>query len=238
MDDALLKTLAENLVRVREQIHAAALAVGRSGDDIRLVAVTKYVSVPLIRALASLGCCDLGESRPQALWAKAEALADLTHIRWHMIGPMQRNKLAKTLPITHLFHSADSERLLQSLDEEAARVGKPASALIEVNISQEPSKHGFAIEQVEPLLEKLGAYPNVRIHGLMGMSSREGDSAAARREFASLRELRDRLMPLAPPNVPLKELSMGMSGDFQEAIGEGATMLRIGSALFEGIAHD
>ena len=224
------KGIAENVVRVRQRIADAARRSGRSADDVTLVAVTKYVSADVASLLVEAGCLDFGESRPQSLWEKAAQLADRP-IRWHLIGHLQRNKIHRTLPLVTMLHSVDSPRLLTAIDEERL---PPIPALLEVHISGEPSKHGFAPEEIEPILATAAAYGNVSVRGLMGMASLEGGVAAARREFAALRELRDRLRRNCPPGVTLDELSMGMSGDFEVAIEEGATIVRIGSALFEG----
>ena len=226
--------IAENVARVRRQIADAAARSGRTADAVTLVAVTKYVSADLVRPLVAAGCTDLGESRPQQLWEKAAALADLP-IRWHFVGNLQRNKVRRTLPLVAMIHSVDSPRLLATLDEEikAAR-GTPIVVLLEVNISGEAAKHGFAPDTIEPFLTELPNYPNVAVRGLMCMAGLEGGLDVARRDFAALRRLRDQLRPRCPPGASLDDLSMGMSGDFEVAIEEGATIVRIGSALFEG----
>jgi len=154
-------------------------------------------------------------------------------VRWHQIGHMQRNKLRRTVPLLACLQSADSTRLLAAADEEAARMERTLPVLIEVNVSRDPSKHGFAPEEVEPLLAELPSWPHLEVRGLMCMASLEGDLDTAARNFADLRELRDRLQPQCPPGVSLAELSMGMSRDYEAAIREGSTIVRIGSALFE-----
>ncbi len=227
----IARRIAENVARVREQIADAAGRSGRTADRITLVAVTKYVSADMVRPLAAAGCADLGESRPQQLWEKAAALADLP-VRWHMIGHLQRNKIRRTLPLAAMIHSIDSVRLLSAIEEEQA---PPVPVLLEVNISGEEAKHGFQPEAIEPLLAELAAYRRVAVRGLMCMAGLEGGLDAARRDFAALRALRDRLRPRCPPGMAMDELSMGMSGDFEAAIEEGATLVRIGSALFEGV---
>ncbi|MEN6449402.1 MAG: YggS family pyridoxal phosphate-dependent enzyme, partial [Thermoguttaceae bacterium] len=244
--------IAENVALVRRRIAAAAARSGRAADAVTLVAVTKYVPIDAARSLVTLGCHDLGESRPQQLWQRAAELADLP-IRWHMIGHLQRNKAARTLPLVSMIHSVDRQRLLAAIDAELASPSaarraiegqisdfprsrfEPVSGalpvLLEVNVSGESAKHGFSPGDIEPLLAGLAGYRNVSVRGLMCMAGLEGDRETARREFASLRELRDRLRPRCPPEVALDELSMGMSGDFEVAIEEGATIVRVGSAL-------
>jgi pyridoxal phosphate enzyme (YggS family) len=229
-DDAA--RIAENVARVRGQIADAAARSGRAASQITLVAVTKYVSAETVRPLIAAGCVDLGESRPQQLWEKAAALGDLP-LRWHLIGHLQRNKVHRTLPLVTMMHSVDSSRLLAAIEEEQLGV---LPVLLEVNISGESAKQGLAPEAIEPFLAQAAGCRHVAIRGLMGMAGLEGGLETARRDFAALRELRDRLRPRCPPGVTLDELSMGMSGDFEVAIEEGATIVRVGSALFEGIA--
>ena len=227
--------IERNLARVRQQISDAAAESGRSADAIQLVGVTKYVNADAATELYSAGCANLGESRPQQLTARAEALAHLP-IQWHLIGHLQRNKVRRVLPIVSLIHSGDSLKLIEAVDRIAADEGiATARMLIEVNISGEDAKHGFAPDEVGPALATIGLLEHVQIVGLMCMAGRGTDGTAARRDFASLRDLRDRLLPDCPDSVSLGELSMGMSGDFVEAIGEGATLVRVGSALFEAI---
>ena len=229
--------IADNLAGVRERIAAAAARSGRSGDSVLLVAATKYQSEPAIRALLAAGCRHLGESRPQELWAKCETLGNATtsgQIYWHLIGHLQRNKIRRTLPLVTLIHSVDSLRLIQAIDAEAQGESLTADCLLEVNISGEDAKHGLAPHDVEPLIAQLGSFKRLRVLGLMGMAAFEGGGEVARRNFVALRGLRDRLAPNCPPNVVLNELSMGMSGDFEAAIEEGATIVRVGSALFVG----
>jgi PLP dependent protein len=227
--------ITENLARVRGRIADAAQRSGRAADAVKLVAVTKYVSAEAVRPLVEAGCRDLGESRPQQLWEKAAQLAKLL-VRWHLIGPLQRNKTRRTLPLVAMIHSVDSVRLLAAINEETetSAIG-PIPILLEVHISGEAAKHGFTPTELESLLAVAGDYPHVSIRGLMGMASLEGGLDVARREFAGLRELRDRLRARCPASVTLDELSMGMSGDFEAAIEEGATIVRVGSALFEGL---
>ena len=230
------RRIAENLARVRERVAAAARRSGRTAEAVRLVAVTKYVSAEVAAAVVEAGCRDLGESRPQELWAKASALASPA-IRWHMIGHLQRNKIRRTLALVHLVQSVDSLRILEALEEEAAAQQLTVPALFEVNISGDASKTGLPPEELERVLERAATLQHVSLRGLMGMASLEGDDDAARSDFSNLRELRDRLAPRVSANVSLDELSMGMSGDFEIAIEEGATIIRLGSILFEGVSR-
>jgi PLP dependent protein len=240
-----MSRLVDNLARVRQRIADAAYRGGRSPRDITLVAVTKYVGDDVIADLVAAGCLDLGESRPQALRAKAGAVAELLQqqvvrspiVRWNLVGHLQRNKVDQTLPLVSLIHSADSLRLLKAIEEVATRQDRIVDLLIEVNVSGDAAKHGLAPADVAPALPAIAALNHVRVRGLMCMAAREGDAEIARRNFAALRELRDQLAANKPDNVHLAELSMGMSSDYEIAIEEGATMVRIGSALFEGVGR-
>jgi pyridoxal phosphate enzyme (YggS family) len=226
--------VAENLARLQDRIAAAVVAAGREPGSVQLVAVCKYVGAPTAAALAAAGCIDFGESRPQELWEKA-ASPELAGVRWHLVGRLQRNKVRRTLPLVTLIHSVDSERLLTAIDEQASALGLTPRVLLEVNCSGEAAKQGFVADDVQRLAPTLGRFANLRVAGLMTMAPLDGGEAAARRSFAALRELRDELRHAVPPGVALEELSMGMSGDFEAGIAEGATLVRIGSLLFEGL---
>lgn len=226
----------ENFAGVLSRIADAARQAGRDPADVRLVGVTKYVDAAATALLADAGCTVLGESRPQQLWDKADSpeLAGKA-IEWHLIGHLQRNKVRQTLPHAALLHSIDSPRLLKAVQQAAESLGRPARALLEVNCSGDAEKHGFAPEDLKPVVESLADYPAVEIRGLMTMAARQGGPDQARRDFALLRELRDQVAAAAPDGVSLAELSMGMSGDFEQAIAEGATLVRVGSALWDGL---
>lgn len=223
--------IADNVSKVRQRIADAAQRVGRQASDVTLVAVSKYVGADEIRALVETGCKDIGESRPQELWKKAEALGDLP-IRWHMIGHVQRNKVARTLPICSLLHSIDSLRLIQAVNDECGESLRKTRVLLEVNVSGDETKHGFEPDEIESLLPTVASLTHVEVVGLMTMAARLGGEQRAREDFVRLRELRDQLANMCPPEVRLRELSMGMSGDYEVAIEEGATIVRVGSALF------
>jgi len=236
--------LQANLHAVRQRVADACSAAGRKPDEVQIIGVSKYVSAADTARLLACGLVDLGESRPQLLWEKAAALVDQTPApRWHMIGHLQRNKLRRTLPLLSLLHSLDSHRLATAVAEEAARTATPCDALIEVNLTGDPGRSGISYEALEPLAEAVAAHRWIRLRGLMGMADRPdrpGDSP--RTQFSRLREARDRLQHLfAAPERDARvrgELSLGMSGDFEDAILEGSTMVRIGSVLWEGLRPD
>jgi PLP dependent protein len=229
--DAIRQTLADNLARVESRLTAACERAGRSRHDVTLIGVTKSVSAEVASALFALGVRDLGEGRPQELWHKAAALPP--GVRWHLVGHLQRNKIERTLPLVHRLHSVDSVRLLDAL--EAAPGGRPIDVFLEVNCSGESAKQGFAPEEAAGLGEQLRSLTRVRVCGLMTMAAVADDPEAARPAFARLRNLRDRMRDELGGLHPLDELSMGMSGDFEVAVEEGATCVRIGTVLFEGL---
>jgi PLP dependent protein len=229
----ITRRLQENVAQVQERIAAAAARSGRRSTDIMLVGVTKYVEPSIARLLFQAGVEHLGESRPQELWRKAAELGHTTPF-WHLIGHLQRNKVKKTVPLVTCIHSVDSLRLLEEI--QAAIAHPPwCDVLLEVNVSGDQSKHGLKPAEVEPLFPEIHKLKGVFVLGLMTMASLEGGPDRARRDFAALRELAESLKSKCSHNILMNELSMGMSGDYEVAIEEGATIVRVGSALFEGI---
>jgi pyridoxal phosphate enzyme (YggS family) len=226
--------LADRLAAVDDRLRRACARAGRPRSDVALVAVTKTVSAEVAALLPALGMLDLGENRPQELWRKAAALP--APVRWHLIGHLQRNKVERTLPLVHILHAVDSLRLLETVEQEAERRGLAVRALLEVNISGEASKQGFAPVEVPGLAPALVGLRRVRVEGLMGMAAYEEDSERCRPAFALLRGLRDRLQAEVGSAASLNQLSMGMSHDFEVAVEEGATLVRLGTVLFEGLA--
>ncbi len=222
--------IRENLAAVRQQITAACRRVNRDPDEVTLVAVTKYASEASVRALYDLGHRDFGESRPLQLASRAEQYP--SDVRWHLIGHLQRNKAARIVTCVHRIHSVDSLRLLQRLEEVARDEARRLSVLLEVNITGEASKDGYAPSALMMEWADLAAMQHIDILGLMTMAPLTTDAECARAAFRGLRRLRNQLASQGP--WPLPELSMGMSGDFEIAIEEGATCVRIGSALFAG----
>lgn len=229
--------VADRFQQALSRVKEACLRSGRPAGAVTIVGVTKYVGAEETRWLAEAGCLDLGESRPQMIWEKGEQLRDQP-IRWHLIGHLQRNKVARTLPFLHCIHSVDSERLLKQMVNDSVLLPglQPISLLIEVNISSDASKTGLSFDDAKNMLksckERWGGMGNgaLRVIGLMGMSSFDGDEWQARREFESLRLFRD--ASELEFGISLPHLSMGMSNDFEWAIEEGATMVRLGSTLF------
>jgi pyridoxal phosphate enzyme (YggS family) len=227
--------LADRLAAVEDRLCRACACAGRMRSDLTLVAVTKSVKVEVAALLPALGLLDLGENRPQELWHKAAVLPSA--VRWHLIGHLQRNKVERTLPLVHLVHAVDSVRLLTALDEEAGRRGVDVRALLEVNASREAAKQGFAPEEVPGLAPVLTGLRRVRIEGLMTMAAHEEDPQRCRPTFVLLRQLRDQLQVAVGAAHRLRQLSMGMSNDFEVAVEEGATLVRLGTVLFEGLTE-
>jgi pyridoxal phosphate enzyme (YggS family) len=222
-----------NLEAVLDRIAEAAVRSGRQRGAVRLVAVTKKCPVESIRLLVAAGARDLGENYPQELWRKIDALADLgAPVRWHLIGHLQSNKVKKTLPLVTMIHSVDSLKLLRVLDELAAHLDLPPSVCLQVNTSEEQSKHGWTEEQIMSDADSIAGCRSIKIAGLMTMAALGTTGETARASFRRLRVVAERLR--GRTGLPLEELSMGMSNDFEAAIEEGATMVRVGTALFEG----
>jgi len=219
VDDCVVD-VAANLAAVRARIAAAAARAGRSPDDVTLIAVAKTKPAALVQAAVAAGVRDIGENYVQEGLAKRAAVPGAA--RWHLIGPLQRNKAARALDGFELIHTVDNRTLGETLARHAATRGAPARLLLEVNVGGEASKHGVAPDALPSLLEHLRD-PYLSIEGLMTIPP-PGSSEVARRCFRHLRALRDA--------VGLRELSMGMTDDFEIAIEEGATMVRVGRAIF------
>jgi pyridoxal phosphate enzyme (YggS family) len=231
----LHRILRNNLDAIEERIQGACARARRPRSDITLVAVTKSAPDEAVRLLPELGLNHLGENRPQQLWRKAALLPAAVH--WHLIGHLQRNKIDRTLPLVELIHSADRLPLLDALEASAASRACPVDVLLEVNTSGESSKNGFTPAEVPGICDLCNSLLNVRLRGLMTMAALEEDTEKCRPSFALLRDLRDRLTRALSGQHVLHHLSMGMSNDFEVAIEEGATLVRIGTAFFEGIAE-
>jgi pyridoxal phosphate enzyme (YggS family) len=220
--------IRSNVARVREGLDAAARASGRDPAGIALVGVTKSVGVLEAKALLEAGVRDLGENRPEELLRKASH-PELGDARWHLIGTYQRRKVRDTLAPVALVHSVDSVALAEALSARAAALGRDVPCLFQVNVSGETSKHGFAPEALRRALDSLRRLPALVWSGLMTMAPEGASSDACRRIFAATREFRD---ALRDRELELPHLSMGMSGDYVEAVLEGATLVRVGTALF------
>jgi pyridoxal phosphate enzyme (YggS family) len=218
----------QNLTRIRDRIAAAAARASRSSDEVELVAVSKKQPTEAIRAAWEAGQTTFAESRIQEATAKMAELPGA--VRWHFIGHLQKNKVRRALPVFELIHGIDSLELAQAVDRIAAEDGLFPRVLIEVNVAGEATKFGFPSEALERELDALLALPRLQIEGFMAMAPYSEDPEMARPFFRALRTLRDETARRV--GVPFDTLSMGMSGDFEVAVEEGATIVRVGSAIF------
>jgi pyridoxal phosphate enzyme (YggS family) len=219
---------AESLERVRSQIEEAARKSGRSMDDITLVAISKTHEAEKVRAALDAGQDLFGESKVQEARAKIPLLPSAA--RWHFVGRLQRNKIRHALPLFELFHSVDSLALARDINRIADEEGLRPRVLLEVNVAREGSKIGFAPETLRAEVESLLELPRLTIEGLMTIPPLAPEAEESRKYFAALHELRDQLT--AEFRLSLPHLSMGMTGDFTVAIEEGATFVRVGTAIF------
>jgi pyridoxal phosphate enzyme (YggS family) len=223
-----MSSVQKNLSEIHARIESAATRYGRKASEIQLVAVSKTHPPELIHEAFEAGQRAFGESRVQDALPKLDALP--AGIEWHFIGHLQTNKIRKVVARFALFHGVDNENLAAQINRIAGELGVTANVLLEVNVSGEESKFGFAPENLPAALENLAPLPFLRIRGLMTMAPYSDTPEEARPFFAKLRELRNRLA--SQTGLPLSELSMGMSGDFEQGIAEGATIVRVGSAIF------
>lgn len=223
----VLMKLEENYNRVKEVIEKAEVRTGRKPGSVRLIAVTKTVNAAVVRQAVDLGITDFGENRVQDAVKKVTAFRG---VRWHFIGHLQSNKVKDVLPYYSMIHSLDRVSLANEIQRVAEKMDMVADVLIQVNVSGEVSKFGLDPGNLAGFLIKMRSFDRIKIHGLMTMAPFESDPESTRPHFRALKELRD---INARPGVELKELSMGMTNDYTVAVEEGATMVRIGSALFK-----
>jgi PLP dependent protein len=218
--------VAENLIHIKQQISDACQRVNRAPDEVKLIAVTKYVSIERAKEALEAGIINLGENRDEGLLKKWEVLGDKP--TWHFIGTLQTRKVKNIIDKVEYIHSLDRISLAEEINKRAV---KKMKCLVQVNVSQEESKHGLPPEDVVDFIKDLRAYENISIEGLMTMAPLTDDEEQLRTCFRKLKELRDQIKDCNFDYAPCTELSMGMSNDFEIAIEEGATMIRIGTAL-------
>nr|WP_233158571.1 YggS family pyridoxal phosphate-dependent enzyme [Chromobacterium sp. ASV5] len=221
-----------NLAAVRARIDAACRRVGRDPAGVRLLPVSKTMDETHIRMAYAAGCRLLGENKIQEAHGKWQAMADLADLDWSVIGHLQTNKAKLVARFASEFQALDSLRLAEALERRLQAEGRSLDVFVQVNTSGEASKYGLAPEQVADFLQALPAFPALRVRGLMTLALFSAEAERVRRCFILLRDLRDRLRQSAPASIGLDELSMGMSGDFEIAIEEGATVVRVGQAIF------
>lgn len=226
-----MENIRENIESIRKRIADAAKRAGRDVDDIKLISVTKTVDVDKVVEAIAAGALDAGENKPQELARKYEVLGD--KIRWHQIGSLQTNKVKYIIDKVCIIHSLDREGLAEEIDKRANKAGRVIDCLVQVNISGEESKHGMSREEVEPFVRLVAEkYPNIKIKGLMTMAPFDAERDEIRKVFRELKGLSDEINNMNIGNVEMKELSMGMTNDFEIAVEEGATMVRVGTAIF------
>jgi PLP dependent protein len=219
----------ENLTHIKARIQAACERSSRDPSDIRIIAVTKYTTLEVAEEALAAGLSHIGENRWQDVKPKWEAIGD--RAVWHFIGSLQTNKVKDVVGKFPYIHSLDRPALAQELNRKAAVIGQPVNCFIQVNVSGEESKHGLPPEELEIFVRSLAELPFIRVAGLMTMAPLDRDAQEARPVFRRLRELRDQLNAAQVLPYEIKDLSMGMSGDFEVAVEEGATYIRLGTVL-------
>jgi hypothetical protein len=238
-----MSRISERIARVNENIGSACARVGRDPAKIKLVVVTKSTDLNAIRQVVELGCSDLGENRVQQLKKVAAELADLFHsqtphanpasnIRWHMIGHLQRNKVRQVLSLISLVHSVDTLRLAEEIDASAQKLDIKSEILLQVNTSGEPQKYGVPVGAAIHMAEQFQTLANVKLIGLMTMAPLTHNKDLVRTSFSQAREIFLEIKGEKIAGPEFTQLSMGMSSDYEIAVEEGATILRIGSAIF------
>lgn len=230
--------LRQHRLQLEARIETACRGIGRDPSEVRLLPVSKTVPVDRLRLAWEAGYRELGENRVQEAQHKAEQMADLEGLRWVIIGHLQTNKARHVARFASELQSLDRLRLAEILDRRLQREGRSMEVLIQVNTSGEDSKFGLPPDEVEAFVQQLPAYSSLRVRGLMTLARFSSDPDQVRPCFQLLRELRDRLRQSAPDGIEMDELSMGMSGDFELAIEEGATIIRVGQALFGAREQD
>ncbi|WP_104805374.1 YggS family pyridoxal phosphate-dependent enzyme [Blautia marasmi] len=223
-------SVCENYLAVEEKVKEACRRAGRNRDEVTLIAVSKTKPMSMIEELLPLGVVDFGENKVQELTAKEEALPSGIH--WHMIGHLQRNKVKYIVDKACLIHSVDSLRLAETVSQEAKKKGVTANILIEVNVAGEDSKFGVSPDETAALAEAISKLPNIAVKGLMTIAPFVENAEENREVFRNLRKLSVDIEEKKFNNVTMAVLSMGMTGDYEVAIEEGATMVRVGTGIF------
>lgn len=235
MEPPIRETVADRVQLVLSKIRRAAEKVGRPAQRIRLVAATKTVTVDRIQEGIAAGLSILGENRLQEALPKIAALKQAP-VRWHFIGHLQRRKARSVIGVFDLIHSVDSMELAQEINRRAGEAGSRQDILLEVNVGNEPTKAGFRPDDIVGLAPAMATLPHVRIQGLMAIPPPTPEAEQARPYFQQVREIAARIAELKLPSVAMDELSMGMSNDYEVAVEEGATLVRVGTAIF-GARH-
>ncbi len=225
-----MNTIKENLSEVRENIRKACKKAGRNAEDVTLIAVSKTKPLSMLEEAYEAGARDFGENKVQEIVEKCPTMPE--DARFHMIGHLQRNKVKQVLPHAVLIHSVDSLRLAEQIDQEAQKLGITAKILLEVNVAKEESKFGIMPEAVFEMVEQIAAFSHLKIEGLMTIAPFVEDPEENRPVFRKLYQLSVDIKKKNIDNVDMSVLSMGMTGDYQVAVEEGATMIRVGTGIF------
>ena len=223
--------MKDRLQQIHQRIDQAATRCNRSAESIRLIAVSKTMPADVVKEAVAAGVTDLGENYIQEAREKVNALAT-SEVSWHFIGHLQSNKAKYAVRLFDLIHSVDSFKLANELNKCAHKIDKVQAVLVQVNVAKEESKSGIYVEETIELLKQLSRLENISVKGLMTMPPYFNAPDKVRPFFVALRELRDRIRNEGIANIGMDELSMGMTGDFEAAIEEGATMVRVGTAIF------
>ncbi len=231
-----MSILIQNLREVEARVAAACARAGRDRGEVTLVAVSKTKPVPMLQEIYDAGTRDFGENKVQEICAKQPVLPD--DIRWHMIGHLQTNKVRQVIDKACMIHSVDSLKLAQVIEKEAAKRDLDIPVLLEVNVAEEESKFGARTEETAALIQEIAKLPHVHVKGLMTIAPFVDDPEENRPVFRRLKELSVDIAEKNINNVSMCELSMGMTGDFEVAIEEGATLVRVGTAIFGARNYD
>lgn len=225
-----MKKLQENLKIVEEKVTAACKRAGRERSEVTLIAVSKTKPISMLEEILETGTVDFGENKVQEMQWKHEQMPK--NIKWHMIGHLQRNKVKQIVPFVHLIHSVDSLRLAQTIDEEAKKQNRVIDILVQVNAAEEETKFGVRLNEALPLIEEAAKLENIRVKGLMTIAPFVENPEENRKYFKYLKQLSVDIMAKSIDNVTMDRLSMGMTGDYEVAIEEGATLVRVGTGIF------
>ena len=225
-----MEFIKNNLAEVEEKICAACKRSGRDRNEVTLIAVSKTKPVPMLQEIYDAGARDFGENKVQELTEKYDKLPN--DVRWHLIGHLQRNKVKYIVDKVELIHSVDSLRLAETIEQEAEKKNRIVNILIEVNVAEEESKFGVKMNEVLPLVQEIAKFPHIRVKGLMTIAPYVENPEENRNVFASLQKLSVDIAEKNIDNVSVEILSMGMTNDYEVAIEEGATMVRVGTGIF------
>jgi pyridoxal phosphate enzyme (YggS family) len=227
------KMVAENVEIVKKRIREVCSRCGRNPEDVLLLGVSKTFGIELIREAVDAGLLDIGENYAQELLEKRNGLND-ARVRWHFIGHLQSNKVKYIAEYVHLIHSVDNDRLAEEVQKRAEKIDRTIDVLVEVHTTDEATKYGVPPEDAVDLIRRIARFDRVRVQGLMTMGPFSDDPNDSRPSFRQLSSLKDRISREGIQNVTMRHLSMGMSHDFGVAVEEGATIVRIGTAIFGG----